>query len=346
MSAARPDQSVEPPMPGWPFDLRESERLARAALSAHGLGARTVERVPGGHNAVFAVRSAAGDRYALRLHVPGGRTPAEVGQEMAWLASLAAETGVGAPEPETNRDGRRLTMVSGPGGEAIVATVVSWVPGRPLAGSVTPESVEQVGKMLATLHRHAETWDRDGMVGSRLDRVWPFGAPAWLVDTALPGPLDDATRKTIALAAARVGDELTSLYDGPERPRVIHANAHTGNLKLDRGRVRPLDFDDCCRGFPIQDLAVTLSSLERHAAAAGRSVTGVGDRLRAGYCRVRPWPAEAEGMLAPFIAARMVAGFGYSLMHVTRPLAPEVRDRVWRDVAWLRRWLDGEVGDS
>ncbi len=218
MSAALRDQSIAAPMPRWPFDLPEPARLARAALANYVVDVRTVERVPGGYNAVFAVRSAAGDRYALRLHVPGARTADEVGLEMAWLAALAAETEVGAPEPLVSREGDLLNTVTGLGGESLNATVVSWLPGGPFADAVTPGQVERAGEMLTRLHLHAETWDRDGTVGLRLDVVWPFGAPSWLLDPMLAGPLDDAARATIAGTAARVGVEVAALYAGPNCP--------------------------------------------------------------------------------------------------------------------------------
>ncbi|MDQ3513258.1 MAG: hypothetical protein M3462_06250 [Chloroflexota bacterium] len=234
MSAALRDQSIAAPMPRWPFDLPEPARLARAALANYVVDGRTVERVPGGYNAVFAVRSAAGDRYALRLHVPGVRTADEVGLEMAWLAALATETEVGAPEPLVSREGDLLTTVTGLGGESLNATVVSWLPGGPFADAVSPGQVERAGEMLTRMHLHAETWDRDGTVGSRLDVVWPFGAPSWLLDPTLAGPLDDAARATIAGTAARVGVEVAALYAGPELPRAIHADAHLGKSRWTR----------------------------------------------------------------------------------------------------------------
>lgn len=91
---------------------------------------------------------------------------------------------------------------------------------------------------------------------------------------------------------------------------------------------------------------MTLSSLERRAAAIDESVVGVRECPRHGYHRVRPWPSEGGGRIAPFVASRLVAGSGYSLMHAHEPLLPEAPDRVGLDVAWLRRWLDGEVRDD
>ena len=290
-----------------------ADALAAAALAAYDLGTgASLAPIRLTNNAVYAVRTGAvgavGARgagappaYALRLHRPGYRSPAETRSELEYVRALGQATGLAVPLPVPTRNGRLVVEVGASGSERH-ADLLTWVPGRgrrPGAG-LGPQAADRLGELLGRLHAFAEgytpppgfrlpVWDVDGLFSERS----PF-RPGPL--DALLGPAERALFDRVAAATREIFDRLGR---GRAAFGVLHADFILGNCRFRGHTPGVLDFDDCGWGHFLYDLAPLLGNL----SDSDRFLI-LGRAVLAGYRRVRALPEGAEGDLPVLMAAR------------------------------------------
>jgi Ser/Thr protein kinase RdoA (MazF antagonist) len=87
--------------------------------------------------------------------------------------------------------------------------------------------------------------------------------------------------------------------------RILHNDLHQWNVRIWRGRLSPIDFEDLMWGWPVQDIATTLYYHLNDSFSAMR------DAFQEGYTRVSPWPERYPGEVGAFLAAQgmMLANF-------------------------------------
>ena len=100
-------------------------------------------------------------------------------------------------------------------------------------------------------------------------------------------------------ATDTVQAKIDELYKNDGNLRVIHNDLHQWNVKVYRGRIFALDFEDLMWGYPIQDIATSLfyirwdDRFEEFFEAYYR-----------GYTSVNKWPESHPGQLETFIIGR------------------------------------------
>ena len=269
---------------------------AFAALQAFPLEVRRLRVLYHGYNTTFRVEAVDGRRFALRLAVTTRKTPADLTAEMAWLDALHASTDLRLPVPQHTRTGGLFTEVwCEPVGRTIPAALFAWLPGRDLDDGATPEALHEIGRITATLHRHAAGWQLPP--GASLMSFLPVLSN---LPDRLDEPFPEFTPARRALwAEARVHAQAThDAWWSRWRPQVQHGDIHLGNVMTFRGRLALLDFDDSGIGVPPHDLAVTtyyLGDDERLQEA-----------LLAGYESLAPLPAYTASEFQAVLAGRQL----------------------------------------
>jgi len=303
--------------------------LARVALDDYGLDDARVSLLKRTFNTLFRVVESDGTKSALRV---GARerihTDETESVETAWLRALRADTNIDAPLPIANRSGAYATTVGVPGvPEPRTCVLFEWARGRRLGETLNVERMANAGALLARLHEHGAAFDggrqQPVIVG---DNVPSFRLPDRI-------PRDDTRYATLfAEAIERAQAAIDALWaHPPHRPHILHGDFHPNNILVWRDHLVPIDFQDALWGFEIQDVAITMMVFEHYPDAGALAAA-----LRAGYERVRPWPADDAEMVNELVGARhlSVLNLGYNLR---RPGLDEFIDR---HAAWLRNWMD------
>ena len=282
---------------------RRLRKLAFNALAEYDLPVRRLRLLTYHFNAIFRVDTQDGRKLVLRINLPGNRTIGNIRAEAQWLAALAADTDLVIPEPLTNRAGELVTTASAAGvPEPRHCVVFGWVSGSDLRIRMTPENYRKVGAFTTVLHEHAESWNPPEPLGLPTHRgIFPLfdtPKPYW-ESGARPELITPARRDFFAAAAGMVQTELDRLYASAGEPIILHADLHQGNIRLDHGRMRVLDFDDCLLGHPVQDIGITFYYLLGHP-----EVKALRAAYRDGYTARRPWPETHPGQIEAIIAGR------------------------------------------
>jgi Ser/Thr protein kinase RdoA (MazF antagonist) len=312
--------------------------LAQRALDEWGLSGSELALIKYRENAVFQVQTAAGERYALRIHRHAYHSDAELRSELQWIAALDA-AGIDVPGVLPTSKGDLFALVEVPEvPEMRQVDVFAWVDGEQL-GSVeggvgAPASVaatyRTIGQLAARLHnqstdwippagfvRHA--WDVDGLVGDQ-----PFWGRFWEL-----GSLTGEERELLLDARASVACDLSAYASNPDNAgqySMIHADFVAENLMVDGGTVRLIDFDDAGYGWHLFELATALyfEMEEAYYPEAYRA-------LVTGYRQHRPLDDEQLAQLPLFFLARSFTYLGWvhtrSETQTARKLAPMLTEK-------------------
>lgn len=257
---------------------RRLRAVLGAALPAWELDVRRVRLLTNDFNGVFRVDTTDGP-FVLRVSLPY-RSDAELRAEWEWLAALQGVVDV--PRPIPTRTGERWATAAAPGvPDARRCVMFTWVGGRPMRATDEPSVFASLGEATASLHAHAAGWRR------------PRGLRAW--DHLFPHPEEPPIIFELPLSANALAiwrDAEQAALEGfravaasDERPRIAHMDLHPANVKVRRGRVAILDFDDCMLAHPVQDLGVATFRC-RARGVSSRSLHA----FRAGYERRASWP--------------------------------------------------------
>ena len=102
------------------------------------------------------------------------------------------------------------------------------------------------------------------------------------------------SKRELQVCADTAKQVLTQIHELGESQDhgVIHADFHFENVLFQNGEVHAIDFDDCCFGHYLYDIAVPLEyGVNREAFLRG-------------YKRVHPLPARCDVFLETFVMAR------------------------------------------
>jgi Ser/Thr protein kinase RdoA (MazF antagonist) len=287
---------------------RRLRAMAVRALDAYALDVRAVRLVANHLNAICRVDTRDGRTYALRVSHPTWHSETDLRSELAWLRALAAETEIGAPEPIAARDGALYGNVALDGiPEPRRCALFSWIPGPDLANHLTPARLVQLGALAADLHTHAARFQAPADFTQRqMNRVYARGEADVLFAPESAAHFTAGSRRVFAETRARVAATLAALYADPRGRRVIHNDLNQDNVKLARGRLRPLDFEDAILGYPVQDIAMTFADLLYYTPVGEAEYQDLCGRFEAGYRSRAAWPADGPEQVDTLIAGRQL----------------------------------------
>lgn len=268
--------------------------VALEALDRYDIDVRRVVRIADHLNNLFRVDTVDGQRFALRISNPTWRSELELRSEVAWLLALDAETDIGAHVPLPNHDGEFITVIERPGvPDQRRCVLFSWVPGVDLERRLTAGHVQAMGVLSARLHEHGATFKPDApFTDRRLDRLFPRGERIVLDDPEFAHLFSDGKREVFDRARKLAEAELARLYAGPGQPIIVHGDLHHENVKVDAGRLRPVDFEDVVRAFPVQDIALTFYDFRYFAPDGAPQYDELTGWFEQGYRQESTWPVE------------------------------------------------------
>src|SRR3984885_8150640 len=230
-----------------------------ARLGGGGLGGAEdcdLQLYPLTENWTYRVDGGSGAPGVLRIYRPGGRSPAEIFSELAWMGALRAAAGALGPEGIPPGAGGRVLELARPApADPCYCVMFSCAPGREPAEDELAAWFPRLGAITARVHRHARAWPRPS---------W-FSRPRWDLATTLGdrphwGPWQSSVSDAAELAqlerlARVVSGRLRGFGVGDGRFGLVHADLRLANLLVDGERITVIDFEDCGRGWDLYALA-------------------------------------------------------------------------------------------
>ncbi len=253
--------------------IRRLRQLAINVLPYYDLTDAALKFLQHGENTTFHVQTASSGttdgpfldgHYLLRIHGTGYNSPVQINAELVWRKALRDDIGLSLPEPLLASPGNSFIIESAALGVPTPRTcsMLRWMRGR-MYDSPKPYHMEQVGALMAHLHKHARQWqppahftrrrwDWEGRFGDNAG----FGIDATTVWSMLPTQYRD----TFRTVADQMAQAMHTLGESNKVFGLIHADLHFGNVLFADGEARAIDFDDCGFGYWIYDIATALEN--------------------------------------------------------------------------------------
>jgi Ser/Thr protein kinase RdoA (MazF antagonist) len=316
--------------------IRRLRRVVFKALEEYDLQTDWVKFLTIDTNTMFQVRSVEGERFVLRIYSDEETTSKENQAEMFWLDALIRDTDLKVSEPVPRRDGEYISLVTVPGVPPERRCVLfKWIPGRPLEEHLSPESYFKFGQVLAKLHDHAERLNPlpASIQPKKWNQVFYYPDEPVVYNTPEYSHLFPPGRIALLDRVIDKADRVFErLFADNEGLILIHGDLHFWNLHYHRGELYPLDFEDINLGYPVQDIAVSLSyGRDREGYPKWKTA------FKEGYCSIREWPNEDERTIETLVAARAVMFINY-VARIDPSPEEYIESRCKRLVEYLREF--------
>jgi Ser/Thr protein kinase RdoA (MazF antagonist) len=287
------------------------EQLARQALMQYKIKDASLSFLQHSDTATFLVDSGRQGRFLLRIHVPftpemgqHGSDPAMLRSELLWLEALRRSTDLILQHPRRNQDGDFVTTLpteSGP----INVTMLGWLEGEKFPREMeSEETAAQMGAIAAKLHRHASHWRLPpGFTRPSRDAAYFQGMLNQLKVAVDDGRIEYLDYKTLETATESLLQTMTTHRNTRQSHGLIHADLHRGNMLLQDGQVRVIDFSFCAFGDFMFDLGICLSNIRQEFHPA----------FLAGYEQYMQLPADFARQIEGFYIGSMLGTLVFML---------------------------------
>jgi Ser/Thr protein kinase RdoA (MazF antagonist) len=310
--------------------------MALAVLARYDLQVKRVSLLAHAYNTLFRIDTMDGNKYVLRISLPGGRSLAEIRSEMEWLAALRKDIKLEVPEPLLARDGSLVITADVQGVPHVRHCVIfSWVPGVGLYQRLSSENMYRLGVLSARLHDHAETFvPPEGFYLKMGNEVFSAGKVSALFSEAHKDLFSGEQHTILLRVAERARKATEHLYTDEDTLLVLHGDLHQGNVKVYRGKLYALDFDDSIRGYPVQDIAITLYYFHRYP-----NFEELSESFKHGYTSRRTWPEGYPHQIDTFSASRALSVLNFVVGSDNPIIQDAVPAYIEMETTYLEKYL-------
>jgi Ser/Thr protein kinase RdoA (MazF antagonist) len=286
--------------------------LAHSALRAYDLGAVTPVFLQHNSGITYCIMVHGSPRYLLKIHEPAGEgdkpTPALLQARMAWLAALSDAADLTVQTPlENRRQSLLTTFIPTPYHEPAYCTLQRWIDGTHVDGDFTVAQIAAVGSMMARLHIHSTQWQ------PAASEQLPAAEAADLAShiTSLRGAvqldlLSAAQFATIERASGHIQALAARLGQTYTMWGAVHGDLHHANILFSGTQAQPIDFDALHVSYYLRDLGITLYHILYQDPLVRQA-------LFAGYCAIRPLPAEHRSYLEAFVTWAAIENLAFQI---------------------------------
>lgn len=321
--------------------IRRLRLMAEAVLQKYPVKVRRLDFIHHGENATFKVHTKSGN-YLLRLHRDGYHSKEAIYEELRWMRRLAEKTNLNVQKPVYSVDNNFVETQHAPSfARPRDCDLLEWREGQIRFKGIATENFFTIGQLMAQLHhstenlkvKHRRYWTPEGLVGKAEARFGDLAAIQSVYKKEFP-VLDKCRAQTLRALQSYAKKNNNEL-------RLIHADLHFGNMLWQKGKLTPIDFDDCGIGFPAFDLAVLLYASGRiYKQEQKKERQAAYETLLEGYTSVRDLSAEDIRIIPHFIVARRIAMLGWLYQRRDNPRFIQIlKENVKHTMPIVRRAL-------
>jgi Ser/Thr protein kinase RdoA (MazF antagonist) len=285
--------------------------LARSALAEYPIKDPHLTFIQQSDSISYKVESPGEAGFLLRLHIPlteamgsHGADTRAVNSELLWLEALCQDTDLILQQPIRNKQNALVTQIEAPGVMATVnCTLLTWLAGERYPRDLeTEDTAFQIGEIAATLHNHASQWEIPaGFTRPKRDRAYFEKVLRGVQPAVADGRISKADYHILESSVLLLIEEMREWSKDRHLYGIIHADMHKGNLLIDQGHIRLIDFSFCAFSDYMFDPAICLSDMRPDLHPA----------FLKGYQSLRSFPAGYQRLVEGLFIGSMVGAFSF-----------------------------------
>lgn len=251
---------------------RYNDEILREAMRRYGIAEGDIKLLDGFESFMYEYERN-GQETILRVGHSRRRTPDLIRGEVDWINFLAAG-GAGVARAIASQSGALVEEIPDSYGSRFLATAFVKAKGGPAwkNGGWSEDLIDRYGRLLGRIHALSKGY-------KVANEAWR--RPSW--DDPLNvrlAPLEPS----IAEKLEEIISYLQALPQDGDSYGMIHQDAHEGNFFVDeQGQITLFDFDDCCYGHFVYDLAMVLFYTVTNLADAAQFAPYFWKRFMRGY---------------------------------------------------------------
>lgn len=247
------------------MNIETLQKVAETALLAYSIGGCHIKKVGHLSGHVKYLVETNNEKYLLSVHYPISHKKyvpqaQEIESLLLWIEALHVETDIVVQQPIQNKLGDRVTQITlrDKNESSYLCTLLTWIDGDTIK---TPlhKHIKEMGTLMAMLHQHAQEWE----LPNHIERPLLDKDELNLSLNKLKVAKDDGRiSKDHFNILANVSDKIGKLYLMGDVTRkdwgLLHNDLMPGNCLWHGEEIRPIDFDNCCFGYYLYDMAWVL----------------------------------------------------------------------------------------
>ena len=307
--------------------IRLERRFAITALERFGFPLTPLRLLTLSHSARFRV--VAEQSYLLRLQSPTWHPFAVLASELTWLMTLRQRTALHVPEPLRAPDGQVLVELTLPDTtQTRYASIFPWIAGRQKYQRLTHTDSFRIGVVLGVLHHAAQHFTPPPDFVRYAYHTDIFTHLPAVLEIHAPNFLTPASIAHCQAAVHYIQAYLATLARDTASYGLIHADTNLSNFLHHPAYVAILDFEVCCFGYYLYDVARTVNELLRRDTSGG-----LANSFAAGYRTIQVLPAIDAEPIRVFRVVNLLETVRWLITTPPAYAVPDVTERLDTTIA-------------
>lgn len=292
---------------------RRLKRLASYALSFYDIHVKNLDFLAEETNIFYKVVDANGTKYALKIFQEESSSIEDNLAEVFFINTVRENTDLTVPSVIPSKDNEYvLTLETKYFDIPKRVAIYTWVDGKDFDGMETDQRFYRLGQITAQLHNATKktVFPKD-ISPKKWDKVFYYRdeVPVYK-EEKYQKFIDQDYHKVMDFIIPYLDKKLSDYYIGAA-PQLIHADLNPWNIKLHKGEMRIIDFEEAMYGMPLHDFAIMLFY---YRYDKNFDYENVKKHFFAGYESINKLPKFTEFDIELLITARTVNFLNYVLV--------------------------------
>ena len=292
---------------------RRLKKLAIEALSHYNLSIKTLEFLAEETNIFYKVIDTDDNKYVLKIFQEESSTIEDNLAEVFLINEISGKTDITIPAIIYSKSDEAITTIETECFDTLKRTALyKWVDGTEVDGHENDAIFFAMGQLMAKLHLATkDTIIPDDIHPKKWDKVFYYRdeVPVYKQEK-YQLYLDDNYHSVMDFIIPFLDKALPKYYTG-QKPQLIHGDLNPWNIRLHKGVLRLLDFEEAMFALPVHDIAIMLFYYKYDKNFDYKTVK---QNIFSGYSSIAPLPDFTEYDIDLLITARYVNFLNYVLL--------------------------------
>lgn len=292
---------------------RRLKRFASYALTFYNIKVAKLDFLAEETNIFYKVVDEDGTKYALKIFQEESSTIEDNLAEVFLINTVRDNTDITVPSVIASKDNQFVLALETKYFDIPKRIAVyTWIDGRDLDGMETDERFYRLGQITANLHNATKgAVLPKGITPKKWDKVFYYrGEVPVYKQQQYQKFINDDYHSVMDFIIPYLDSKLAEYYIDAT-PQLIHADLNPWNIKLHKGDMQIIDFEEAMYGLPLHDFGIMLFY---YRYDENFDYENVKKHYFAGYKSINELPEFTEFDIDLLITARIVNFLNYILL--------------------------------